>query len=448
MIKRFAHLYSHSGFQRYFYNSVWLLLERLISLIVGLFVGIWVARYLGPDRFGILSYVIAFTTLFAPLGKLGLDGIISRNVAREDADIDELLSTSLVFKFGSSCIIAIAVPTFMFFFHEQIAYFYIAVALSVVYLVKASEVLEFYFRAKVQGKYIAIANCIGILLTGGLKVVFILAGMSLAYFAFANLFGALITSIVLVVFFSYRRSPFSLMKITFKKGLELLKESWPLIFGGFFAVVYLNIDQVMIQHMMDSSEVGQYSAAVRLSSLWYVLPMTIAWSIQTALVNAKKNNTNFYYKRLQMLFSIMALCAYIIILPISYFSEQLTNILFGSHYFAAGEVVAIHIWASLFVFVGVIRGLWVTNESYFKFSLFSNLAAGFINIALNYLWLPLYGINGAAWATLISYGFTYVASGFFFAPARKVAWMQVKSILFIDIFTQLISLKGLAYNGK
>jgi len=223
--------------------------------------------------------------------------------------------------------------------------------------------------------------------------------------------------------------------------MELIKESWPLIFSGFFALVYLNIDQVMIEEMLSSYGVGQYSAAVRISSVWYFIPLTIGWSVQTAIVNAKKHSETLYFERLQLLFTVTTIMAYFLILPISYFSNEIINFLFGKNYQQAGGVLAIHIFASLFVFINVARGTWILNESYFKFALLGNIGAGLLNILFNYIWLPRYGIYGAAWATLISYSFTYLFSGLFFAPARKIVIMQLKSICLIDIFYQIKSFK-------
>ena len=439
MIKK---LKTHQGFMKYFKNTSWLFSEQILRMVVGLFVGIWVARYLGPERFGMFSYVLAFVGLFAPLGKLGLDGIVSRVIAKNESDIDELLSSTALFKFIGSIFIFIFASSYMYFFKEDIIYFYLALVISSVYIIKSFEVLEFYFRAKVKAKYISIANSIAMILSALLKAVFILSSFSLIYFAYANLIEAIVAIVLLFIFFKPEINNISLFKAKFKKGCDLIKESWPLIFSGFFAILYLNIDQIMIEGMLGSYEVGQYSAAVRISSVWYFIPLTIGWSVQTAIVNAKKQSEELYHARLQSLFTIMAIMAYFLIVPVAYFSHEIINILFGEAYMLAGSILAIHIVASLFVFVGSPRGLWVLNESYLKFALFSNMSTGILNIVLNYLWLPIYGIEGAAWATLISYGFAYVLSGFLFFPAIKIGIMQLKAIFLLDIINQYKNIRN------
>jgi len=441
MISKLKFLQNHQGFMKYFKNTSWLFAEKILRMVVGLFVGIWVARYLGPEQFGLLSYVLAFVGLFAPLGKLGFDGIVSRDIAKNESDIDELISTTILFKFLGSFVIVALTSAYMYLTKEQDIYFYLSIVLSMVFVVKAYEIMEFYFRAKVKAKYISIANSIAIVASSLLKVAFILSEFSLIYFALANLFEAVVAVILLFVYFKKEPNSIKLAKIKFTRGLELIKESWPLIFSGFFALVYLNIDQVMIEEILGSYDVGQYSAAVRISSVWYFIPLTIGWSVQTAIVNAKKHSEKQYYERLQMLFTLMALMAYVLIVPVSFFSDEIIALLFGEAYSLAGGVLALHIIASLFVFVGSPRGLWVINESYLKFDLFSNIGAGVLNVLLNLFLIPKYGIIGAAWSTLISYGFTYVFSGFLFVPAKKVALMQLKSIFLLDIYNQYKQLK-------
>ena len=66
------------GFKRYFVNTSWLMTGRGAQILMGLVVGAWLSRYLGPDRYGIYAFALSFATLFAPLANLGLGQIIVR----------------------------------------------------------------------------------------------------------------------------------------------------------------------------------------------------------------------------------------------------------------------------------------------------------------------------------------------------------------------------------
>ena len=94
----FRNLWHHSGFRRYFANTAWLFAEKILRMVVGLFVGVWVARYLGPAKFGLLSYAQSFVALFGAIATLGLDGIVVRELVKDESKRDVLLGTSFVLK--------------------------------------------------------------------------------------------------------------------------------------------------------------------------------------------------------------------------------------------------------------------------------------------------------------------------------------------------------------
>lgn len=83
----------------------------------------------------------------------------------------------------------------------------------------------------------------------------------------------------------------------------LLRDSWPLILSGLSVMVYMKIDQVILGEMIDNKAVGIYSAAIRISEVWYFIPMAIVSSVSPSIIRVKKENEGLYYLRLQKLFS-------------------------------------------------------------------------------------------------------------------------------------------------
>ncbi|MGC8715255.1 MAG: oligosaccharide flippase family protein, partial [Leptodesmis sp.] len=101
---KIQNLINHSGFRKYTFNTAWLFADQFIRMLAGFFVGVWVARYLGPENYGILSYSLAFVALFQGIAKLGLDGIVVRELVKFPEKRDELLGTSFWLKFIGSVI--------------------------------------------------------------------------------------------------------------------------------------------------------------------------------------------------------------------------------------------------------------------------------------------------------------------------------------------------------
>ncbi len=131
------------------------------------------------------------------------------------------------------------------------------------------------------------------------------------------------------------------IKFSFEMTKSLLKDSWPLILSGIVVSIYMKIDQVMIKEMLGNREVGQYAVAVRLSELWYFIPMVISSSLFPAIVNAKKISEELYYKRLQKLYDLMVWIAISIAIPMTFLSDWIVNLLYGVQYSESADVLKI-----------------------------------------------------------------------------------------------------------
>ena len=192
----------------------------------------------------------------------------------------------------------------------------------------------------------------------------------------------------------------------------------------------MKIDQVMIKEMMNAEAVGQYAAAVRLSEAWYFIPMVIASSLFPAIINAKKQSKELYYARMQKLYDLMVWMAIAIALPMTFLSDWIVALLYGEQYNEAGSVLMIHIWAGIFVFLGVASGKWFLTENLQIFSTINTTIGAIVNILLNYILIKNIGIEGAAWATLISY-FIAAYFGLLFFKKTRINFLIYQKVYYL-----------------
>jgi len=262
----------------------------------------------------------------------------------------------------------------------------------------------------VMSKYIVFANVISLFLSSIVKIVLILNEAPLLAFAWVVLFDSFVLACGFIYYYikhsrhcEARSNPSFFFTFNKSTAVDLLRDSWPLILSGMVIAIYMKIDQVMIMEMMDAEAVGQYAAAVRISELWYFIPMVIASSLFPAIINAKAQSEELYYARLQKLYDLMVWMAIAIALPMTFLSDWVVNLLYGGQYNQAGSVLMIHIWAGVFVFLGVASGKWLLSENLQIYSIINTSIGAIVNVGLNYILIPKIGISGAAWATLISY---------------------------------------------
>ena len=439
MITKFKSLLKHKGFIKYFKNTSWVFLERITRMIVGLFVGVWVARYLGPERFGLLSYAQSFVGLFSYIAILGLDVIVVRELVKNKNLNEEIISTvfwlRLMGAFVVLLILAIAINFTSNDTYTNTLIFIIASAT----IFQSFNVIDLYFQSKVMSKFVVYANIISLFLSSIVKITLILNKAPLVAFAWVILFDSFVLTCGFIYFYIKKNLKFKIknLKLKIKTATLLLKDSWPLMLSGMAISIYLRIDQVMIKEMINTEAVGQYAAAIRLSEIWYFIPMVMATSLFPAIINAKKKNENLYYLRFQRLYDFMVFMAIAIALSMTFLGTFIVELLYGTQYNQAGSVLLIHIWAGVFVFLGVASSKWFLVENLKMLLLQRAFYGMIINIILNFILIPKYGIQGAAFATLISQAISAYIIDFFHIKTRKMFYMKSKTIFLTSLLRKV-----------
>jgi PST family polysaccharide transporter len=415
--------------QKILENMSWLFFDKLFRMGVGLFVGVWVARYLGPDGYGTLGYAQAFVALFSAFASLGLDSIVIRDIVNEPGCRDETLGTAYTLRlFGGVFTTIICLSVIYFLRPGDTLTFYLVGIIAVGTVFQSFHVIDFWFSSQVESKYTVYAQSIAFIIISIVKIILILNKAPLMTFAWAALAEIIIGSIGLIIFYQINGYSIFKWRISWSRAKELLNQSWPLILSGLAIMIYMKIDQVMLGQMLGDFSVGIYTVAVKVSEIWYFIPTAIVASVTPAIYDAKKISETLYYQRLQKLFNILAVIAYGVALTMTFLSGWLINLLFGTEYISAGPVLAIHIWAAVFVFIGVARGVFLISEGLMKFSFVTTVIGAIVNIATNYLLIPAYGSIGAAVATLVAYAVSAYFCGFFYNKTYRITIMITYSL--------------------
>jgi len=429
LISKLKSLKDHQGFVKYAKNTSWIFAEKILRMIVGLFVGIWVARYLGPEQYGLLSYAQSFVGLFTLFAVLGLDRIVIRELVKDEKRRDELLGTAFWLKLVGACLVlmflAVAVNFTSNDTYTNILVFIIASAT----IFQSFNVIDMYFQSRVLSKYIVYANIIALFVTSVIKVLLILNEAPLIAFVWVVLFNSFILALGYLYFYFYNKMSLKQWKFEKETAKKLLNDSWPLILSEIVISIYMKIDQVMIKEMLDSEAVGQYAAAVNLSQAWYFIPTVIASSLFPAIINAKKQSEELYYNRLQRLYDLLIWMAIVIALPMTFLSDWFVNFLYGKQYDQAGSVLMIHIWIGVFSGFAIARSKWVVIENLQKYTIYMHLAGALSNIVLNYYLIELYKINGAAYASFLSFFVAIIVVASLIPAMRVSVSMYFKSLL-------------------
>ena len=415
---------------KYFKNTSWLFAEKILRMVVGLLVGVWVARYLGPEKFGLLSFAQSFVGLFTIFATLGLDEIVVRELVKDESRRDSLVGTTFWLKLFGAFLVLLVLAFAINFTSNDVDTHILVFIIASATIFQSFNIVDFYFQSKILGKFVAYANFISLFISTIVKIALILSHASLLAFAWVVLFDSFVLACGFIYFF-LKHSTFRIKYLIFHKStaIDLLKDSWPLIFSGGVLMIQARIDQVMIKEMLGSLEVGYYSVAMRLIEAVAFIPMLLKSSLYPSIQSAKIQSKALYQDRLLNFYRLNFLFFLVLAIPIFIFAEPIIVLLFGIEYQPAGVLLALLSIRLFFANMGVARATYIVTENLMKFSMLTMILGTIVNIYLNYVLIPNYGARGAIVATIVSFFTTIYLVDIFYSKTRHNVILQVKSII-------------------
>jgi O-antigen/teichoic acid export membrane protein len=419
---------NHDGYKRYFANTGWMFGGKFITLGISFFISIYIARYLGPSNYGLLNYVISFVGLFAFLSSFGVDGIVSREIIKDHDKKDEIIGTAFYLKIIGSLLAILSIVIVSISITKDIFTLGLILLFSLNFIPQAFNVIETYFQSQVLSKKVVTAQFIANIISTILKVLCIILGKGIFWLTLIYVVETSIYALILV--FSFRKFGNHLRKWKFNINIakNLLKDSWPLMLSSIAIGIYMKIDQVMIKNMLGNEQAGIYAVAVRLSEVWYFIPGIICTSLFPAIINAMHTDNELFISRMRKLYFLVFWFSIIMAVFVTIFSYGIIKILFGLQYMAAITTLQIYVWAGISVSLGIASSQYLLAKNMTKIFFYNTLFGAMVNVILNMILIPKMGINGAAFATLISY--TVATFGvLMFSESRNQGLLILKSII-------------------
>ncbi len=426
------HLWRNESFQKYFQNTGWLFLEKVARLVVTLTVWALVIRYLGPEQFGVFSYALSFIFLFGMLVDLGMEQVLVKDLVEQPGRSNVFLGSAFVLRILGFSLASILIAISVHFWVKDPVTKIVIYIMSGRLFFMAFNNIDSYFQSRVLSKYTVYSQMLSLCLTSVLCLLFVYGHKSLFYFVWIVVLEAASTVGWLMLF--YQR--FSKSRWIFDPTVirQLLYRSWPLVISGFAISIYMRLDQLMIKHMIGNAAVGQFAVAVRVSEAFYFIPMAATASLFPAIVLSKTKDQKIYYNRLTSINTLLIWISLAISVMMSMYGSSLIRLLFGDNYLPAIPVLLIHIWASIFVFLGVMRSKWAINEGLQNLIMVYTILGAVINVALNVVLIPHWGILGAAIATVVAQCFVATISNLLHPKSRPMFFLQLNAFNPVYLF--------------
>lgn len=411
-------------------NTAYLGVARIAQLLTSFTIGVSVARYLGPADAGALAYSVSFVALFSSAAALGLDSIVIRDLAAKDSagiGTDEILSSAFVLRLlASPAVFLITVAASLMVDHDtQMRLLIVIVASGVIF--QPLSVIDLYFQSRVQSKYVVYAQLTALAVVSIARVVLIQFKAPLMAFATVTVAETGLWMCGLAYVYRRHRGPLPKLSASKQVAWRLLQQAWPLALTGVLTSIYINVDRVLIKHLLGNASAGKYAVVVNISTALYFVPIAFGQSVYPSLIESRRD-PKLYALHLQQAFDTLLWLGVAIALPVSIVAEPLMRLLYGAPYEGSGAALTIVIWSAVFTFLGLVTSYWLVAENLqriYPVRIFASLCTC---VVLNLVLVPRWGIRGAAVATVFA---QFVASTVVYAFNKKtriMIAMQLKAL--------------------
>ncbi len=428
MFKKISQL-NNASIKKYFLNSSWMMAEQVAKIFSGIFVSIYIARYLGPESYGVLSYALAITAFTMTLARMGMDSILVRELILSGNKKNEIMGTAFWLMFLSACVCYIGLFLILSVTNESEKITKYMLISSTGSFFTSLLVIDYYFQSEVKAKLTTISKSIAIIISAIIKLILIWLNSDILYFIIASVLDHTIIGILLLITYKKFNDFYFFKHFNIAVAKKLLKSAWPMIISAVAVIIYMKTDQIMIRIMIGIKEVGVYSAAMQVFSAWFTIPYIITISLLPAISKLKQGNKIIYERRMTQLFSLILWISLIALAGSLVFGDFMINLAFGNAYEGASLVFKISMITALFAAIGSVSARYFTIENMEKKLALRTFFAAIINIALNLFMIPNYGIYGAAISTLLCTFFANYIMDWFDSDLKTLLRMKHNAIL-------------------
>jgi O-antigen/teichoic acid export membrane protein len=394
--------WQHAGFQKYLKNTGWMFAGRIFSMILSFIVSVYVARQLGVENYGTLNFVISFVSI-AGITFFVIDSLLLKKLNNEPENTNKLLGSALAIKLINSVItILTATIASLLFANNNITTIFIF-TFSTFTIFQSVNVVDFYFQAHAKLKNISILFMLTGIVSALIKIIIVSLNLNIIYILLTYVFDHIIAAIGYVYLYRKNIGKISDWKVDVTIVKNLMINSWPFTLSSIAANIYGRADQIFLKVLLGSKAVGLYVVAVRFSEVWFFISGVICVSLLPAILNAQKTNHDLFLTRSKRLFSLLFYISILICIFIFLMAPFIIKILYGPEYLPSIALLRIYIWSIIGIFISTVLQQILLAQNRFKTILLLNIFGMLLSLVFNYLFIPLWGIKGAAIANIIAY---------------------------------------------
>lgn len=401
-------------------NTFWIIFGRIYQIAINLIVSVLSVRYLGPSNYGLINYAASFSSLFTAFCTLGIDELMVNELITKPQKQGKLLGTAVVLRICSSVFSVLTICLIVYILNPgEMLTFWVTLLYSFGLIMQSLEVIKFFYQHRLMSKVTSLLTVIARTTVACYKILLLVMGKNVLWFAASNLVDHGIFGILLILCYMKHKEPGQGLQYEGSLANELLRKSHHFILSGLMVALYGQMDKIMLKHLMDEAQVGFYSVATTVNNYWPFILTAIIESARPVIIELFGTDRKLFKKRLTQLYSALIGISLTAAVGISILAKPIILLLYGDGYMSSVGALRIVTWSTAFSYLGVARSIWVVPNGQQRFEKYLAAIGAVCNAVLNCFMIPLWGIVGAAAATLITQIITNFFCGVFFKPLRE-----------------------------
>jgi PST family polysaccharide transporter len=413
-------------------SFLWLASEKLLRIFTGVFVGLWLARYLGPEQYGVYMYAVAWVGLFNAIAWFGVgENVIRSLVKNPDSDAEMLGSAFAIRLLGSLSAGVLAVVTMACFGKSDANLLMLVMLMSLaIPFAETPAGIFLLFQSKLDIALPVLLQNVVRVAAAGLRIALIMSGSSILWFGGVILVESIAIFSVLFGLYLFRGGKISSWVFRWDSIRSMLIQGTPIAIAALVASLSARVDQLMLGWFADFAQVGMYSAALRFSEFWWAFAPIVMNSLSPKYIF----NVDDEVKLQANIAKIMACMLLVSLVPVVFIvaiGKYAIPLLLGAQYAAALPVLYVHICIAILVFFDAPTSQFLLAHNRQRQMIWKSLFMLAVNAMLNLLLVSSFGALGAALATLLAYVLTIVCFYRLFPIYRDLARLQKQALYYI-----------------
>ena len=416
-------------------NTVWIVGCKIVQSVLQLVINMLSARYLGPSNYGLINYAASIAAFCIPIMQLGMRSTLVKEIVDRPEKEGQTMGTAIGMSVISSILCIIGITTFTVIANgDEKTTVIVCLLYSTSLIFQALEMVQYWFQAKLISKYTSLTMLFAYIVVSIYKTILLITRRNIYWFTVAQVIDFFIIAVVLL--FIYKRVGGQKLTFSFKRGRELLSKSRYYIISGMMVTIFAQTDKIMLKFMVGDSGVGQYSAAVASAGLTGFIFAAIIDSFRPSIIESKKAGSTNYGKKVGILSAMIIYLSLLQSLGMTLFSDLIVYILYGEDYAQSAGILMVLVWYTTFSYMGSVRNIWILAEEKHKYLWIINMSGALGNIALNLALIPIWGVQGAAIASLVTQIFTNFIIGFIMPQIRDFNKLMLKGLNPSFVYTE------------